>query len=285
MLYISNSVLKISILHPEIDTQYLGSRYCRGGYIWQVDSMKHGPLLSGPSFPDPHPSVFDGQGIPDVFETAIGSATVTVGECVHVIGVGDVLRSSDITPFHVRWNPTVIAPCQWRIVQASDVIEMSTTPVFKGYRYHLTKSVRLGTSGWTIKVSLHNAGTIPIPVRWFIHPFFPLNSGELYCHLSLPLTIPDNPGFECHDNRITLVKKYDWKNGCYRTVSVPWDSPISISVNHLHAKKITMNTSYGLSWLPIWANNNTFSIEPFYSKFLVPGESGEWNVEFTVTGL
>jgi hypothetical protein len=103
--------------------------------------------------------------------------------------------------------------------------------------------------------------------------------------LSLPLTIPDNPGFESHGNRISLVQSFDWMQGCYRTLSVPWNRPVSISVNHSSEKKITMKTSYGLSWLPIWANINTFSIEPFYSKFLVPGEFVDWNVEFTVIEL
>jgi hypothetical protein len=281
MLYLSNNLLKISILHPENDIQYLGSRYCRGGYIWQVDSVAHGPLFSGPSFPDSHPSVFDGQGIPDVFETAIGSTVSKVGECVHVIGVGDVLRTSDILPFHVRWNPTVVAPCQWRVVQASDFIEMSTPAEFKGHRYYLTKSVMLDNSDCTIKASLHNTGTVPIPVRWFVHPFFPLNNGNVFCDLSLPLVIPENLGFECNNNQITMVKTFDWKKGCYRTVSVPWDRPISVSVKHPVVKCVTMKTSYGLSWLPVWANENTFSIEPFFSKFLVPGESAEWSIAFT----
>jgi hypothetical protein len=280
MLHVSNNQLKISILHPEEDIEYLGSRYCRGGYIWQVDSMAQGPLFSGPSFPDPHPTVFDGQGIPDVFETAIGSSVSKVGECVHVIGVGDVLRSSDITPFHVRWNPTVITPCQWSIAQTSDSVEMSTVAEFKGHRYYLVKSVVLDNSDCIIKVALHNKGTIPIPVRWFVHPFFPSNNRHVCCDCSLPLTIPDNSGFESIDNRITLIPTFNWKMGCYRTVSVPWNRPVSVSVKHPVIKNITMKTSYGLSWLPLWANENTFSIEPFFSRFLVPGESAEWNVVF-----
>jgi hypothetical protein len=285
MLYLSNNLLKISILHPENDIHYLGSRYCRGGYIWQVDSMAHGPLFSGPSFPDSHPPVFDGQGIPDVFETAIGSAVSKVGEYVHVIGVGDVLRSSNIIPFHVRWNPTVIAPCQWGIVQTSDVVEMSTAGVFKGYKYYLTKRVELDGSGWIVNINMHNVGTIPIPVRWFVHPFFPLNNDNISCTLSLPLTIPDNPGFESTNNHITMVQTFDWKNGCYRTISVPWDKPVSVSINYPAVKNIAMKTSYGLSWLPVWANKNTFSIEPFFSRFLVPGESAEWNTMFTLSEL
>ncbi len=285
MLYLTNRILKISILHPENDLQYLGSRYCRGGYIWQIDSVEHGPLFSGPKFPDSHPPVFDGQGIPDVFETAIGSAVSNVGESVHVIGVGDVLRSSETTPFHVRWNPIVVAPCQWQIVVNSDFIEMSTSAEFKGYRYYLTKRVVLEGSGCTLMANIYNTGILPIPVRWFVHPFFPLNNGNVSCHLSLPLTIPDNPGFKNCDNHLSMVHSFDWKMGCYRTTSVPWNKPVSISIKHSLVKDITMKTSYGLSWLPVWANENAFSIEPFFSKFLIPHESVEWNVTFTFSKL
>jgi len=286
MLYLTNHLLKISILHPEKDLQYLGSRYCRGGYIWQLDSVEYGPLFSGPQYPDAYPPVFDGQGIPDVFETALGYSIAKVGENVHVIGVGDVLRSSETTPFHVRWNPVVVAPCQWHIVQNSDFTEMSTRAEFKGYSYYLTKKVILGNSGCTVMTNLHNTGTLPIPVRWFVHPFFPLNKGDVSCQLSLPLTIPDNPGFVCTDTtHISIAQTMDWKNGFYRTMSVPWGKPVSIIVKHPVVESITMKTSYGLSWLPVWANRNTFSIEPFFSKFLISQESVGWNVTFTFSKL
>lgn len=243
--------------------------------------MAQGPLFSGPSFPN-EASVFDGQGIPDVFETAIGSSVSKVGECVHVIGVGDVLRTSSILPFHVRWNPTVILPCEWNIVRTSDFVEMSTSAQFKSHRYTLTKRVKLDNAGFTITASLHNTGTVPIPVRWFVHPFFPLIDGTVFCELSLPLKIPDNPGFEYTGKRITMVKTFDWQSGCYRTLCVPWDNPVSISVKHPKVNCISLRTSYGLSWLPVWANANTFSIEPFFSRLLIPGESAEWDIVFTI---
>ena len=286
MLYLSNNKLRIGILDPEMDEQRLGSRYCRGCYIWQVESVAFGPLFSGPAYPESHPPVFDGQGIPDVFESALGSEVARVGEPVHVIGVGDVLRSSAITPFHVRWNPTVVASCQWAIGQKSDMVEMSTEAAFRGYGYHLTKRITLDESGWTIRINIANTGSVPIPVRWFLHPFFPLNNRGISCSLSLPLTIPDNPGFRCDgEHHITMIPAFDWKNGCYRTISVPWNQPVSVTVEHPAVKSITFKTSYGLSWLPIWANANTFSIEPFFTRFLIPGESGEWMVVFTMSEI
>ena len=66
MYTIQNQNLAITLLDPVADQERFGTRYCTGGYIFQVDDGKVGPLLSGPTYPDSF-NVFDGQGIPDAF--------------------------------------------------------------------------------------------------------------------------------------------------------------------------------------------------------------------------
>src|SRR3990167_3012019 len=99
MLTLSNDELAISMLDPIADQSRLGSRFCSGGYIYQIKDHKLGNLLSGPSFPADVPSTFDGQGIPEVFEVALGQNDAKVGDDVLVIGTGLVTRVSPIKPF------------------------------------------------------------------------------------------------------------------------------------------------------------------------------------------
>ena len=105
MFHIKNKELSVQVIDPVEDKNLLGPRYCAGGYIFQVQDNSRGNLLGGPQFPDGNYDVFDGQGAPEVFETALNQDRANVNEEVLVIGVGLVSRTSSNSPFHVRDNP------------------------------------------------------------------------------------------------------------------------------------------------------------------------------------
>lgn len=65
MLSLANRTLRVELLDPADDAARRGPRYCRGGYIWQVHDATRGPLVSGPEFPHPAPTPFNGQGLPE----------------------------------------------------------------------------------------------------------------------------------------------------------------------------------------------------------------------------
>src|SRR3954454_18157206 len=64
MYTLTSESLEVSILDPLADQGRFGTRYCTGGYIFQITDRRHGALLSGPTYPDSF-NWFDGQGIPD----------------------------------------------------------------------------------------------------------------------------------------------------------------------------------------------------------------------------
>ena len=99
MYTLESAELTVSILDPVVDQIRLGSRYCVGGYIYQVTDFDQGELLTGPQYPDPYPDTFDGQGAPDMFLTPLGAEDASVGEDVGIIGVGRVRRTSPLNHF------------------------------------------------------------------------------------------------------------------------------------------------------------------------------------------
>jgi len=281
MIKLQNDFLSIDILHPEQDSHLTGSRYCHGCSIWQIYNAQSQPLLSGPQYPSESPDTFDGQGMPEVFETALGSYPSSIGDNVLVVGVGEVMRSGENELFHTRWNPYIQKKCTWDIIVSKDHIQMSTLHSFRGYNLSLIKQLRLTNKTVLSATLLINHGPNPVSLKWFAHPFFPHNSDLSCCKLSLPVKIPDNPGFTTgEDSFIYMNNSFNWKNGCYRSLGIPWHLPLNILVNHPLEKHILIACRFAPTWLPIWANANTFSIEPSLARIIFPGSSANWEIEY-----
>ena len=283
MYTLKNTDLTISILDPVADVVRLGSRYCTGGYIYQVTDAAKGKLLSGPQYPAEYPDVFDGQGAPDMFLQALGAETAPVGGEVGCIGVGRVRRTSEIEPFSVRHNPEVIEFVQWQVEQTAASITMQTEASFQAWAYRLTRQITLSERTIHSRTEIANTGQPTLPVRWFPHPFFPLTDDGVLCHFSIPVSLPENPGYALNDAGFICRKPdHDWVKGWFQRLDYEADAPgLTIIQKHPLVGQVVTQLDYPLALLPIWGNARTFSFEPYLDRQLQAGEQATWQISYT----
>ena len=300
MITVSTPRLSAYLLDPREDLAFTGSRYCVGGYIWQVCGAGGQPLLAGPRYPSPAPPVFDGQGAPEAFETPLGGADGPVGGDVCVTGVGIVEKSSAVEPFHPRNNPRVKAPCPWEVERWGDRAVMSTSQGFGERSITLRREVRAVDNRVESVNTIKNTGAAAVSLRWFAHPFFPLNgkltdenenltivkvkySNILTCGKTVPpVTLPESAGYEIDtDGMIRMKPGYPWEKGLFQELGVP--SPpqkLAFEIPHPVVGSVRVQTDYEVIRCALWANANTFSFEPFVSRVVNPGEEFLWSVSY-----
>jgi hypothetical protein len=272
--------LTVSVLDPATDTPRLGSRYASGGYVWQVTDARFGKLLSGPCYPDPEPPPFDGQGLPEVFEVALGQDTARVGDDVWVIGVGRVRRESPVRPFHVRDNPSVVERAVWSVEHSKGSITMRSHETFSGFELELVRKVSLDGRTVTSETTLRNLGNRELPVRWFAHPFFPWADAECL-RFSLQTELPENPGFNTNDRGFIERKLApDWKRGCYVVPRTTLGGELQVTQRHPTLGSLSVKCRFPLAWLALWGNDKTVSFEPFHATALTPGATSTWGIEY-----
>jgi hypothetical protein len=283
MYTLQNDQLTVAILDPIADQKRLGSRYCTGGYIYQISDAAKGNLLSGPHYPAPEPNVFDGQGAPDMFFTPLLPGDVPVDGEVGCIGVGRVRRTSPREPFDVRFNPEVIEFLPWSVSQEADEITMKTEQGFHDWAYTLSRQVRLQGRCVHSRTAIANSGKAILPVKWFAHPFFPLTPDNVLCRFSIPLQMPETPGYFFDANGYVCRRpEFDWtKGGCYLPFTPNASgSGISVMQKHPLVGEVKAVTDFMPGFLPVWGNDKTFSFEPYFIRDLAPGETAVWSIEY-----
>ena len=281
MLTLAGDGLQASILEPGVDDARLGSRYVAGGYVWQVTDERHGDLCAGPAFPAATPPVFDGQGLPEVFETALGADRARVGDEVFVIGVGRVRRESAVRPFHVRDNPTVTERAVWAWRSVEHGVEAETRGAFGGFEFVLTRTVTLVGRVLESTTWLRNVGSREIPIRWFAHPFFPWPSGDELCRLSLECALPEGAALVENGDRVVSRRSgVDWSRGQYLLPRVTLGAPLSVEQRHPTVGGVHVECTFPLGGLALWGNARTFSFEPFFQTIVPPRAEARWSVRY-----
>lgn len=281
MYTLTNDQLSVLILDPAADVNREGSRYCTGGYIWQVMDTKLGELLSGPEYPK-EPNTFDGQGMPDMFLQALGADIAPMGGDVGCIGVGRVRRTTPGEPFDVRLNREVISFVPWEVHVTQDTIQMDTNAEFHDWGYHLERTVTLNHRTVHSRTAIRSTGAAVLPVRWFAHPFFPIPLDGKLCAFSVPAQVSENPGFVFGaDDYLMRKPDHHWPRGWFQPVEYAKNG-ISLTATQKHPKvgEVIVRTDFMPTYLPVWGNDRTFSFEPYFERSLSLEESAAWAIDY-----
>jgi hypothetical protein len=281
MYELENDELKVRILDPQTNRERLGSRYCTGGYIWQITDRKRGELLAGPQFPKPKPNSFDGQGAPEAFRLSPGSEYVEVGHDTLVIGVGMVRRSSPNTPFEARDNPEVSSFAEWDVRVEPERATMRTEQAHNDWRLSLSREVSLHRRRVESTTYVRNDGNIPLPLVWFPHPFYPPPAEPEAFRLNQKISLDESAGF-AEKGGDTIIRRgdYDWSRGKLDEVVLLEPGPLEAVFPHPLLGEVRFSTSYTPSRVPVWGNAVTISLEPYVEVTVPPGMHSEWSVAY-----
>ncbi len=272
------------MLDPENDRSRLGPRFCTGGYVYQIEDRQHGPLLAGPEYPDPEPSVLNGQGMPDVFQFTFYDSPEEVPEKKLIIGVGIIENAGRRKARESHFQSAVDKVALWEIEQMEQKLVMRTTQEYRDWRFILRRTLELSGRRLHSQTALHNLGPAPLPFRWFPHPFFPLTADRRCAILPQGSAVADNPGFQMDTaGLLTIKESYAWETGHYQLLSA-LPPGVQFASRHFHPRvpAIDLTCNFVPSKVALWANDRTFSCEPFHEARIAPGNHQDWSVTLHV---
>lgn len=269
MYSLRNELLTVDILDPVADQERFGTRYCTGGYIFQITDARHGPLLTGPTFPASF-NWFDGQGIPDSFNLRPLRAPTATEPQALVVGVGlcDLAQN------------TVQEYCSWEVVSEASAIQLRTEQRYAGFGVELERTVTLSARTVRSATRVVNAGAQALPLAWFPHPFYPQPADDELCRLSVAPAMPDNQGYLIAPSGFISRKAWPSQSGFYQALEHAAQAPLTVLQRHPKLGLVGATTSYVPGFFPIWGNAHTFSWEPFWERTLAPGQVAAWWIDY-----
>jgi hypothetical protein len=277
MISIASGQLRVDLLDPADPADRLrqGTRFCWGGYIWQVHAAQAGSLLAGPEWPSSTPSAYNGQGMPEVFKPESLRHDRAVGETDLIIGVGEVRRVPGSPPQLLR-------PCEWTVRATNDAAEFTTRQTLGAVDLLLVRRIALEGRSLTSSTSLSNRGAIAVRVVAFAHPFFPLLDGRLSCRLSPGYTIGSNPGFTLNERGLLIFTRPFLlaSDNEYHPLTYPHGSAFEAVISHPAVGSVRMSADMTPDRCFVWGNRHTWSIEPYFEPEVPPRLTATWSVAY-----
>jgi hypothetical protein len=272
MYTLANDTLTVSILDPIADRDRFGVRYCTGGYIFQVHDPSLGDLMSGPTYPDSF-NWFDGQGIPDAFNLQPlrdAAPEYAADPLALVLGIG----LCDLAAKQVR------AFCEWEVSEAANQITFHTVQRHQNFAVELERAVSLHGRTIRSQTRLWNRGQMPVPVRWFPHPFYPQPETDELIKLNVPVAAITGDGYELRANGFIARRGWPWDKGYYQPLDHASWSNLVILQKHPKVGLVAATCSFAPDYFPIWGNPRTFSWEPFLERTVGSGQEMAWWIDY-----
>jgi hypothetical protein len=272
-----NTHLRIEILDaqaPESD----GTRFVRGGYVWQVRDDAGRPLLAGPEWPEPRPDPFNGQGLPEVLrhsELSTGRPLTHDGERGLIPGVGTAVWETG--------RPRIVETAQWTTSREDGACHFCTTQRDGARACAVQRSIELRERTLVSRTRVENLGAEEWPLHWFAHPFLPIPPSADVVRWGTPFAggVEDNPGFESTGERLRLRRRFTGKDdGHFERLVLATAAPLLARIEHADTGGVEMTTSFVPDEVYVWANGNTFSLEPYLLTTLAPGDARSWWVSY-----
>ncbi|MFH1569489.1 MAG: hypothetical protein ABIL09_15945 [Gemmatimonadota bacterium] len=268
MLTLANHQLAVSVLDPVADQERFGTRYCTGGYIFQVADHRLGDLLSGPTYPDSF-NVFDGQGIPDAFNLLPLRDPYSADPTSLIVGIGVCdTKANRVQQF-----------CRWEVERRDDRLRLVTEQRFQGYALRLEREVALMERTVRSAIRVVNLEKGFLNLRWFPHPFFPHPVTDDLFRVNFPVAFPEDPSFELGPNGYIRRKVSPWKGGQTR-LDHGGDTRLVVMQRHPKVGMVTATCSFAPDFFLIWGNTRTFSWEPYLERSLLGAQELAWSIDY-----
>ena len=285
MLHLTNDELEVDLLDPAspADQARQGTRFCWGGYVWQVHDRVEGPLLTGPEWPKPDPDPYHGQGMPESFrhgELPENEELARSADSGFILGVGETAGGA--TGRHAFTHP-----CEWALTRSAQSLEFCTQQSAAGVAVMLTRAVHLSDRTVVSASSLTNTGDRPLKLTWFAHPFFALMDGKLTCDLPAGYGIPENAGFTIDERgRLSFKRPFVCAgDNAFQLLQVPSGVALRAIVSHPRLMQVKMEIDFTPDRCPVWGNHRTWSIEPYIIAQIDPGEQRRWSLRYEFGAL
>ena len=269
MHHLRSSTLDVQVLDPIADHDRMGTRYCSGGYIFQVTDAALGDLLTGPTYPDSF-NAFDGQGIPDSFARAPIRDPATPRRAI-VIGVG----VCDLV------DNCIMEGCVWDVQAGESSVEMTTHQAMGEYALTLHREVAVSARTVRSRIRVSNTGRVGFQVSWFPHPFFPQPIEDELCKLSADVDVVTGKGYALTQSGFVARKGWQPGKDYYLALNHDMRSNVVVLQRHPKVGLVAGCTDYTPRFFPIWGNPNTFSWEPYFENSIAAGQELSWGLDYT----
>jgi hypothetical protein len=224
-------------------------------------------------------------------DTPLGFHETAIGGWFHKIGVGLLKKEDDHYLFHKKY---AVKPAKFSVFsEANAVMIRCTSEAVNGYSYKLTKKIKLYSSSFTIKYTLHNTGEKEIVTDEYTHNFMAINKASIGQNYELSFPFQLKPAlFEETVNTEQKVAIGDQKIKFKDTPKEPFFFSNLSGGNQVHAEwKLTdLKTNIGIretgnfqtNKINLWGWGHVISPELFFKINIKAGKSLEWTRTFEV---